>query len=56
MTVDRHATSHRSVHDGVTYYFCSGHCKKRFDADPEQYVAAGETQPQAPVPEHAHHH
>jgi hypothetical protein len=56
MTVDRHATSHRSVHDGVTYYFCSAHCKNRFDADPGQYIAAGGTQPHAPAPEHAHHH
>ena len=42
MTVDRHKTPHRSVHDGATFYFCSAHCKKRFDADPERSVEARE--------------
>jgi YHS domain-containing protein len=25
--------------DGVTYYFCSDRCKKKFDAQPEHYSA-----------------
>ena len=25
--------------DGVTYYFCSDSCKKKFDAQPEHYLA-----------------
>jgi uncharacterized membrane protein YraQ (UPF0718 family)/YHS domain-containing protein len=31
MTVDKQ-TPHRSEVDGRTYYFCSAHCKKRFEA------------------------
>ena len=47
MTVDRRKTPHRSVRHGETVYFCSAHCKKRFDGDPEQHAGR-----QA----HAHHH
>ena len=25
--------------DGVTYYFCSESCKKKFSAQPEHYLA-----------------
>jgi YHS domain-containing protein len=25
--------------DGVTYYFCSDRCKKKFGAPPEHYLA-----------------
>jgi len=40
MTVDRNAGKPTSVHAGHTYYFCSGACKARFDAEPERYVDA----------------
>ena len=30
-------SKHRSEHDGKTIYFCCDHCKKKFDAHPEQY-------------------
>jgi uncharacterized protein len=33
MTVDR-KTPHTSSHGGRTVYFCSAHCKSRFDAEP----------------------
>jgi uncharacterized membrane protein YraQ (UPF0718 family)/YHS domain-containing protein len=56
MTVDRKATPHHSVHDGVTYSFCGAHCKKRFDAEPERYVGAAPQRPRVSQPEHAHHH
>jgi YHS domain-containing protein len=32
MTVDRRKTSHRSVVDGRTLYFCGAGCKAKFDA------------------------
>jgi xanthine dehydrogenase accessory factor len=32
MTVAVAAAKEQLVHDGVTYYFCSGHCRKRFEA------------------------
>ena len=38
------ATGH-SGYDGATYSFCSNSCKSRFDADPTQYVVAGEQVP-----------
>jgi uncharacterized membrane protein YraQ (UPF0718 family)/YHS domain-containing protein len=51
MTVDRR-TEHRSVVGDQTYYFCSAHCKKRFDADPAGHLGAT----RAPVPAHAGGH
>lgn len=27
-----------SVFQGLTYKFCSDHCKQQFDADPNQYT------------------
>ena len=38
MDVDPSASEYTAVHDGSTYFFCSAHCKARFDANPEQYV------------------
>jgi YHS domain-containing protein len=40
MTVDR-AKARRSTYRGRTVFFCSDHCKARFDADPERYVGGG---------------
>jgi hypothetical protein len=37
-------------------YFCSAHCKKRFDEDPEGHVGEREAAPLAHAGEHAHHH
>ena len=43
MSVDPTNTEYRSVHDGETYYFCSGGCKEGFDKDPGKYVGAAKT-------------
>ena len=51
MTVDRNRTPHRSDRHGETVYFCSAHCKKQFDAEPERYV--GRDRPLRPA--HAGH-
>ncbi|MBX3192981.1 MAG: YHS domain-containing protein [Labilithrix sp.] len=32
------ATSQKVEHDGKTYYFCCGGCKKKFESDPAKYV------------------
>jgi len=32
------ATSQKVEHDGKTYYFCCGGCKKKFEADPAKYT------------------
>ncbi len=37
MTVDPASSRHRSLHRGGTVHFCSGHCKAKFDADPEAF-------------------
>jgi uncharacterized membrane protein YraQ (UPF0718 family)/YHS domain-containing protein len=41
MTVDRVETPYRTVRDGQTFYFCSAHCRHRFEAN------------ETPAPEHA---
>jgi xanthine dehydrogenase accessory factor len=38
MTVAIDGGKETAVHDGVTYYFCGGHCRKRFEADPASFV------------------
>ncbi len=32
------ASSPHAEHDGKTYYFCCGGCKKKFEADPSKFV------------------
>ena len=39
MDVDPQTTAHRSEHEGRTYYFCSKHCRTKFQADPDSYLA-----------------
>src|SRR5215813_10519994 len=38
MTVAATAASHPLAHDGVTYYFCSTGCRRKFELDPAAYV------------------
>jgi xanthine dehydrogenase accessory factor len=40
MTVAIEGAEHVSVHEGVTYYFCGGHCRHRFEAEPERFVGS----------------
>lgn len=35
----------KSTWAGKTWYFCSTECKRKFDADPEQYVAGNRHEP-----------
>ncbi|HYK02111.1 MAG TPA: heavy metal translocating P-type ATPase [Thermoanaerobaculia bacterium] len=49
MTVDPAHAAGSSEYHGTTYYFCSPHCKTKFDSNPQAYL--GEQQPeQAPAP------
>jgi len=48
MTVDRTKTPYRTVRDGTTFYFCSAHCQKRFEA-------SGADRADAVSLAHAHH-
>jgi len=38
MQIDENKAAGKSDYHGKTYYFCAPICKKKFDADPEQYV------------------
>ena len=38
MDVDPATSEHHAEHDGTTYYFCSGHCRAKFGADPDTYL------------------
>jgi P-type Cu+ transporter len=38
MTVDAATAEHRREHDGRTFFFCSGHCARKFAAAPEAYL------------------
>ena len=38
MTVDPATAKHRAEHAGQSYFFCSGSCKAKFEANPEKYL------------------
>jgi Cu+-exporting ATPase len=40
MDVDEGGAPAKSEYKGKTYYFCSEHCRRTFDQDPEKYLAA----------------
>ncbi len=40
MTVDETAAAASSQHEGVTYYFCSTHCLRKFEASPDAFLHA----------------
>ena len=35
------ASSPKTEHDGKTYYFCCGGCKKKFEAEPGKFAKKG---------------
>ncbi len=41
MDVDPQTAAARFEYKGRTYYFCSAHCQKKFEADPERYLGVG---------------
>src|SRR5687767_62236 len=43
MNVDPAQTEFSSEHDGETFYFCSAHCKGRFEADPAAFTDTGDS-------------
>ena len=38
MTIDPAKAAGKSDYKGATYYFCSDHCKRTFDANPEEVL------------------
>jgi Cu+-exporting ATPase len=51
MNVDPQATPHRTTHLGTDYFFCSSRCRKKFEADPDHYLAAEMSVPEHVTPE-----
>ena len=49
MDIDPQTAAGSSEYQGQKYYFCSEHCKKAFDKEPQKYVKPDEHQ-------HHHHH
>ena len=37
MTVDPLTSQYEAVHDGATFWFCSGGCQAEFERDPQRY-------------------
>ena len=55
MTVDPHAAP-TTAHAGTTYHFCSEHCRRRFLADPQQFLErTGEAPSGGPSGGHGEH-
>jgi Cu+-exporting ATPase len=49
MRVDPEIAEHRAAYRGRDYFFCSGRCRERFAAEPEQFVGARQPAPAAPA-------
>jgi Cu+-exporting ATPase len=45
MSVDPQTAKHRLVYKGQDYFFCSGRCRERFEAEPDKFL-----QPKPPEP------
>lgn len=45
MDLDPARSAYRSERDGQDHHFCSGHCKAKFEASPEAYLAPHSDQP-----------
>lgn len=41
MEVDPKKTPHKTIYKGTVYYFCSQHCKKSFEKNPDFYLKHG---------------
>jgi P-type Cu+ transporter len=49
MRVDPATARHRLAHNGQHYFFCSGRCRERFEAEPEKFLRPRELQSAAPA-------
>ena len=52
MQVDPSQAAGAHVYNGVTYHFCSAHCVKRFQGDPEKYLHPGAAKEAMPAGEY----
>ncbi len=39
--MDAERTAYKVVYKGKVFYFCSSHCKRAFESDPEKYLELG---------------
>ncbi len=51
MTVDPATAKHRFAYKGQDYFFCSGRCRERFEAEPEKFLQPKSAMPAEDVPE-----
>ena len=49
MDADERFAAGKSEYKGTTYCFCSLGCKKRFDADPEQFIDVSDSDEKQPA-------
>ncbi len=51
MSVTVEGAKHVAEHNGTSHFFCSGHCKTKFMADPEMYLTGAHLDATEDVPE-----
>jgi Cu+-exporting ATPase len=49
MSVDPHTAKHRLAHKGQDYFFCSGRCRARFEAEPAKFLQPKPPEAAAPA-------
>src|SRR6204780_2946034 len=49
MRVDPATARHRATYQSKDYFFCSGRCRERFEAEPEKFLQPKPAEPAAPV-------
>ncbi len=49
MKVDSATARHRASYNNENYFFCSGRCRERFEAEPEKFLAPKQPEPAAPA-------
>jgi P-type Cu+ transporter len=49
MRVDPATARHRTTYQSKDYFFCSGRCRERFEAEPEKFLQPKPAEPAAPV-------
>jgi len=55
MEVDPTTAKYKTEYKGKTYYFCSAHCKKVFEDNPEKYLKHTGSHEMHEHEEHSHH-
>ena len=55
MEVDPSTAQYKTVYKGKIYYFCSHHCKKAFEENPDYYLEHGPTGMPGTEGHHGHH-